>query len=102
MHGENIMIATNAEKLSITLPPEMAQMIRDKVSSGSYSSNSEVIRDALRLLQEKDFLKVQKLAALREKVERSINDDRPSIDGDDAFARLEARHKNRMSESNIK
>jgi antitoxin ParD1/3/4 len=96
------MTATNAEKLSITLPPEMAQMIRDKVSSGSYSSNSEVIRDALRLLQEKDFVRAQKLAELREKVERSLGDDRPSIDSDEAFARLEARHRKRMHKSDVK
>jgi antitoxin ParD1/3/4 len=38
----------NAEKLSITLPADMAQVVRDKVRSGAYASNSEVIRDALR------------------------------------------------------
>lgn len=41
-------VSRNAEKLSITLPPEMAQLIREKVSSGAYGSNSEVIRAALR------------------------------------------------------
>jgi antitoxin ParD1/3/4 len=38
----------NAEKLSITLPADMARIVRDKVRSGAYGSNSEVIRDALR------------------------------------------------------
>ena len=38
----------NAEKLSITLPHEMAAAIRAKVSAGDYGSNSEVIREALR------------------------------------------------------
>ena len=38
----------NAEKLSITLPAEMAQVIREKVHTGAYGSNSEVIREALR------------------------------------------------------
>jgi antitoxin ParD1/3/4 len=42
------MESQNAEKLSITLPAEMARMIREKVSSGAYGSNSEVIREALR------------------------------------------------------
>jgi antitoxin ParD1/3/4 len=37
-----------AEKLSITLPAEMVRMIRDKVSTGAYGSNSEIIREALR------------------------------------------------------
>src|ERR1700675_1996058 len=42
------MDSQNAEKLSITLPAEMVRVIREKVASGAYSSNSEVIRDALR------------------------------------------------------
>ena len=37
-----------AEKLSITLPAEMVRVIRSKVESGGYSSNSEVIREAMR------------------------------------------------------
>jgi antitoxin ParD1/3/4 len=37
-----------AEKLSIALTPEMAQMVRDAVAGGDYASASEVIREALR------------------------------------------------------
>jgi putative addiction module CopG family antidote len=36
------------EKLSIALPPEMANWVRKAVQSGEYASASEVIRDALR------------------------------------------------------
>ena len=38
----------HTEKLSITLPTDMVKQIRAKVSAGGYSSNSEVIREALR------------------------------------------------------
>lgn len=38
-------------QLSITLPHEMAEMVRTKVESGAYASESEVIRDGLRALQ---------------------------------------------------
>lgn len=38
----------HVEKLSITLPAEMARLVREKVSSGAYGSTSEVIRTALR------------------------------------------------------
>jgi antitoxin ParD1/3/4 len=44
----------SAEKLSITVPPEMATFIRQKVESGLYSSNSEIIREALRSMMERD------------------------------------------------
>ena len=87
-----------AEKLSITLPAEMARMVRDKVVAGVYSSNSEVIRDALRLLQEQDLLKVQKLALLKEKLERSINEGGSSLDEEDVFAELEIRHHERLQQ----
>lgn len=62
----------NAEKLSITLPPKLASMVRNKVDEGSYSSNSEVIRDALRLLEEKDKMQAQKLEALRDDIGKGI------------------------------
>jgi antitoxin ParD1/3/4 len=81
------------EKLSISLPRDMAEMIRGKVQAGAYASNSEVIREALRLLQDQDDLKAQKLAWMRERIDRSIADPRPSIEADDVFARLEDRHR---------
>ncbi len=40
--------------LSITLPTEMAQMVKEKVQSGEYASESEVIRDGLRALVNQD------------------------------------------------
>jgi antitoxin ParD1/3/4 len=42
------------ERLSITLPPEMASFIRQKVDSGLYGSNSEIIREAMRALMERE------------------------------------------------
>jgi antitoxin ParD1/3/4 len=42
------------QSLSITLPHEMAQMVKAKVSSGEYASESEVIRDGLRSLAARD------------------------------------------------
>jgi putative addiction module CopG family antidote len=42
------------QSLSITLPLEMAQMVKDKVLSGEYASESEVIRDGLRTLAARD------------------------------------------------
>jgi antitoxin ParD1/3/4 len=44
----------STRQLSITLPIKMAEMIREKVSSGAYASESEVIRDGLRSLQERE------------------------------------------------
>ena len=40
--------------LSITLPHDMAKAVKDKVASGAYATESEVIRDGLRALNERD------------------------------------------------
>ncbi len=42
------------QQLSITLPNEMAETVRAKVSTGEYASESEVIRDGLRALMARD------------------------------------------------
>jgi antitoxin ParD1/3/4 len=44
----------NTAPLTITLPHEMAAMVKAKVASGEYASDSEVIRDGLRTLQARD------------------------------------------------
>lgn len=42
------------KRLSVTLPHEMADMVRAKVTSGEYASECEVIRDGLRTLAARD------------------------------------------------
>ncbi len=42
------------QQFSITLPNEMADMIKTKVSAGEYATESEVIRDGLRVLLARD------------------------------------------------
>lgn len=42
------------QQLSITLPNAMAKQIKERVSTGEYASESEVIRDALRSLMARD------------------------------------------------
>jgi len=80
-----------SEKLSITLPHDMARMVRDKVEAGAYSSNSEVIREALRLLQAQEALQKQKLTTLKETIEHSIQSGGPSLEADRVFEDLERR-----------
>jgi antitoxin ParD1/3/4 len=41
-------------QFSITLTHEMAEMVRTKVDSGEYASESEVIRDGLRALKARE------------------------------------------------
>jgi len=42
------------QQLSITLPNEMAEVVKAKVRTGEYATESEVIRDGLRTLLARD------------------------------------------------
>lgn len=42
------------QQMSITLPHTMADVVRKKVEAGEYASESEVIRDGLRVLMARD------------------------------------------------
>jgi antitoxin ParD1/3/4 len=42
------------QQFSITLPNEMADIVKTKVSAGEYATESEVIRDGLRILMARD------------------------------------------------
>lgn len=44
----------STQQMSITLPIEMAALVKAKVSTGEYASESEVIRDGLRILLARD------------------------------------------------
>ena len=48
------VIMRSTKQLSITLPVEMANRVKDKVSAGEYTTESEVIRDGIRALLARD------------------------------------------------
>jgi antitoxin ParD1/3/4 len=79
------------EKLSIALPSEMAATVRRAVDLGEYSSNSEVIRDALRDWTHKRNLREQGLAGLRKKWLEAVADNSEGLDPDPVFERLEGK-----------
>jgi antitoxin ParD1/3/4 len=55
----------NAMNISISLTPELLGLIKAKVKSGRYTSTSEVVREALRLLERADRLEAERVAELR-------------------------------------
>ena len=76
--------------MNVSLTPELEQMVAEKVESGRYTSASEVIREALRLLEEQDQLKQKRLAEVRRKIDRGLKqlDDGLGIGATEARARL--------------
>ena len=62
------------ERLTITLPAEMAATVWEAVDEGNYASSSEVIREALRDWKTKRALQLQELAALKADIDRGLKD----------------------------
>jgi antitoxin ParD1/3/4 len=58
--------------MNINLTPQLEQLVREKVSSGRYTSASEVVREALRLMEEQDRLRAVKLEQLRRDIREGV------------------------------
>lgn len=54
--------------MNVSLTPTLEEFVNQKVRSGMYSSASEVVRDALRLLEDRDHLRKLRLVELRKEI----------------------------------
>lgn len=81
---------------NVSLTPELEEYVNTKVKSGDYRSVSEVVRDGLRLMKEKDLLQEAKLKALREAVQKGIDSGESTpLDMDDILNKA----RNRLSDA---
>ena len=61
---------------TISLPPDLESYVQAKVQSGRYQTENEVVREALRLLRERDRIREMRLADLRREIELGLDDSR--------------------------
>jgi antitoxin ParD1/3/4 len=54
--------------MNVSLTPELEELVHEKVKSGRYLSASEVVREGLRLLEERDRLYKARLAELQKEI----------------------------------
>ena len=59
--------------MNISLTPKLETLVKQKVATGMYNSVSEVVREALRLLDERDSLQTMKLEALRKDITQGLD-----------------------------
>ena len=59
--------------MNVSLTPKLEIFVKEKVNNGLYNSASEVIREALRLLEERDTLQKIKLDALRQEINQGLD-----------------------------
>lgn len=54
--------------MNVSLTPTLEELVQRKVATGLYNSASEVVREALRLLEERDEMRKMRLGALRKEI----------------------------------
>ena len=60
--------------MNVHLTPELERLVQDKVQSGRYNSASEVVREALRLMEQRDEARSIQLQGLRDRMDRSLDE----------------------------
>jgi antitoxin ParD1/3/4 len=58
--------------MNVSLTPELENFVNAKVGSGRYNSASEVVREALRLLEEHDSARFAQMAEFNEELGRRL------------------------------
>lgn len=77
---------------SYAIGDHFERFIRQQIESGRYTSASEVVRDALRLLEGRERLRQAALEEYREKI-REGKESGPGAPAEDVLARLEAKYQ---------
>lgn len=73
MRGTASTTGARAIAMNVSLTPELEQLVHKKVKSGLYLSASEVVREALRLLEERDRIQALRSEEIRQEIQIGIN-----------------------------
>ena len=91
-------MATKAH--SIKLTPHFDRLVREKVSTGRYEAASDVVREGLRLLEDRD----KDLEEVRQHIELGWRQAQRGelVSGDDVFAEIQAMSRSRRAKGRNK
>jgi antitoxin ParD1/3/4 len=83
-------MATNRTTVNISITPELDAFLQSRVQSGRYQTTSEVVREALRLLERQEQERDEALLRLRASLERGAEEAKRGelLDGDEVFSEL--------------
>ena len=62
------------ERMTITMPADMAAVVKAAVETGDYASTSEVVRDALRDWKRRRAVQLQEIEALKADIDKGLAD----------------------------
>lgn len=87
--------------MNVSLTPELEKFVADKVATGRYNSASEVLREALRLLEDQEISREARLAAFHKELGRCLEslDRGEYVEPEVVFERLRRKSAERRRQS---
>ncbi len=84
-------MATNRTTVNVSITPELDAFLRSRVNSGRYQTTSEVVREALRLLERQERERDEAVTSLRQKLQRGAEQAERNelLDGEEVFGELQ-------------
>ena len=81
--------------LNVSLTPDLSRFVENRIRSGKYQSASEVVREALRLLEGRDQTTPASIEELKKEIQVGLAQLRRGggVDGEDFFRRLAGRRR---------
>ena len=81
--------------MNVHLGSVFDEFVADLLKGGQYQSQSEILREGLRLLKEREEVKQIRLSALRKEITAGIEqaDQGQFVDGPEAFSRIRERNR---------
>ncbi len=85
--------------MNVSLTPELEDFVTAKVGSGLYGSQSEVVREGLRLLIERDQLMASRISELRGEISEGLEQARRGefVSGEELRARIRDKSRDRRT-----
>jgi antitoxin ParD1/3/4 len=79
--------------MNVHLGPDFDEFVAGLLKGGQYQSQSEILREGLRLLKEQEEVKQMRLSALRKEIAAGVEqaDQGQFVDGPEAFAQIRER-----------
>jgi antitoxin ParD1/3/4 len=83
--------------MNVSLTPELENFVQTKVKNGRYNSASEVVREALRLLEDHEKARAAQLEEFQSGLDRRLAslDRRKGVEGEEVFSQIRRKSKER-------
>ena len=84
---------------SISLGDHFERFAQDQIAQGRYQNVSEVVRAGLRMLEDYEMTRQERLKGLKAKINEGWDDPRPSLTADEVSDQLEKHHLDAVAAS---